>query len=463
MISFLSLVLLLVAGLPLGFALTRAVPLAIVVAPVAGAAVATVAVLLMIAVGGPLLAWFVPVFLLTGYLAWRLRHQPRAPHGSPRDALLLTVPLVPPLLQIFQQPLFWDAHLIWWLHAGYFSHDGGFARESIGNPALTFSHPDYPPLASAPVALVWQILDVRDFYPAAIVCGALTFSSIAAVVYAVRLVTAAGPALVSWLAAIAVGLSAWSPLWLVPTAGFSDTMCATAFTAGAVLLLFGKEPFGRRTLPLTMLLLCSAALMKNEGLSMVIALAVVGTVKYRSNIRHVGWMWLPVASAGVWSVTARLLGAETDVLAGGRFGALLHGERDTVDRFPVVFSTMAGRVDRIAVFALAAAVLGLLVLRHRRRALGLGADPWLWAVCALHWAGLTLIYMVTPMSLEWHLSTSVDRVMISIAVLSCASAACWAVVALHRPAVAAPAEPQPAADPQQTRSSESTRAARVEL
>ncbi|MFG2043438.1 hypothetical protein [Dactylosporangium sp. NPDC048998] len=436
MTSLLGVVLLMVVGLPLGFALTRALPLALVLAPLAGAMVTAVAVIPMLIFGGPLLVWVAAVLVLTGFLAWRLRDRPRAPHGSWRDALLLTVPLTPPFLPIFQQPTSWDAHFIWWLHAGYFAEGGGFARDAIGSQALAFSHQDYPPLASSAVALVWQTFGTRDFYPAGIVTGVVTFAATAAVVYAVRLVTASGPALVSWPAAIAVGYSAFSPLWLVPTAGFSDAMCATAFAAGTVLLLFGREPFDRRILPLTMLPLCSAALMKNEGLSMVVALAVVGSVKYRRSLRQVGWTWLPVAAAGVWSVTARVLGARTDVLAGGRFGELLHGDPDTVGRFPVILSTMAGRVDRVVGFAAAAAVLGMLVLRRRRREFGLAGDLWLWAVAALYWAALTLIYMVTPMPLRWHLSTSVDRVLISIVVLACASAACWAVVAWHRPAVA---------------------------
>jgi hypothetical protein len=458
MTSLLALVVLLVAGLPLAFAMTRAVPLAIVLAPVAGAATSTVAVLLMLAFGGSLLVWAVPVFLLTGLLAWWWRDRPPVPHGTWRDALLLTVPLIPPFLYVLQQPLVWDTHLIWWLHAGYFAHGGDFARESIGNPALVFSHPDYPPLASAPVALVWQVLDLRTFFPAATVSGALTFSAIAMTIHAVRLVTSpattSGRAarrardIVSWPAAIAVGYAAWSPLWWIPTAGFSDAMCATAFTAGAVLLLFGRDPFDGRILPLALLLLGAAALMKNEGQSMVVALAIVVTVRHRRQLRRAAWAWLPVAVAGIWSVTARLLGAQTDVLAGGRFGALLHGDRDTLGRFPLIFSTMAGRVGWIMVYALAAAVVGAVFLRRRRRALGLGADPWLWAVTALHWSGLTLIYLVTPYDIHWHLSTSVDRVMIVITVLSCASAACWAVVALapaEDPAVPAEAtDPTPA-------------------
>ncbi|HTJ37723.1 MAG TPA: hypothetical protein VL738_31205 [Dactylosporangium sp.] len=442
MTGALGILLLVALGLPPAYAVTRSLPLAVVFAPLGGAAVATGGVLLMIVAGGPLLAWVAPVALVTWVVAWRVRGRPPVPHGSWRDALLLSVPLVPPLLPLAQQPLLWDAHMIWWLHAGYFEQGGGFARDAIGNGALAFSHQDYPPLASAPVALVWRVLGTHEFYPAAMVSGALTFSAIAAVVYAVRLVTAFGPAPVSWLAAIAVGLSAWSPLWMVPAAGFSDAMCAAAFAAAVVLLLLPREPFGA-TLPLAMLLACSAALMKNEGMSMAGALAVVGTVRYRREIRRIGWFWLPVAVSGVWSALARLLGARTDVLAGGRFEALLHGDPDTAGRFPHVFATMAGRVGWIMVYAMTAALLGLLLLRRRRREVGLGGDLWLWAVAALQWGALTLIYMITPMPLEWHLGTSVDRVMISIVVLACASAACWAVVALHPPARTPDAAPAP--------------------
>ncbi|MEV4508045.1 hypothetical protein AB0K00_03695 [Dactylosporangium sp. NPDC049525] len=426
--TLLAVLILVVTGLPLSYALTRAVPLAIVLAPIAGAAVATAAVLLMLACTGPLLLWFVPVYLATGVLAWRLRDRPRVPSSGWRDALLVTLPLVPPFLRLGTEPVTWDTHLIWWLHAGYFTQGGDFARAAIGSPVLVFSHPDYPPLASAPVALVWQLLDIRDFYPAAFVTGFLTLSAIAMLIHAIRVATAKAHPLLSWPAAIAAGYAAWTPLWLIPTAGFSDAMCACAFAAGAVLLLFAR-PFAGM-LPLALFLLSAAALMKNEGLSLVVALAVVGTVRFWRDRRRAALLWVPVGVAGIWSVTARLLGAETDVLAGGRFSALLHGDADTLGRLPMILEFMTGRVGWIVLLTVAAALLGHLFLRRARTGLELGADGWLWAVTAVHTAGLILIYLITPYDIHWHLSTSVDRVTIAIAVLACASAACWGVTAM---------------------------------
>ncbi|WP_327007467.1 hypothetical protein OHA72_09475 [Dactylosporangium sp. NBC_01737] len=440
--TLLAVLILVVVGLPLSYALTRAVPLAIVLAPIAGAAVATAAVLLMLACTGPLLLWFVPVYLATGVLAWRLRDRPRIPCSGWRDALLITLPLVPPFLRLSTEPVTWDTHLIWWLHAGYFTQGGDFARAAIANPVLVFSHPDYPPLASAPVALVWQLLNIRDFYPAAFVTGFLTFSAIAMLIHAIRVATARAHALLSWPAAIAAGYAAWTPLWLVPTAGFSDAMCACAFAAGAVLLLFAR-PFAGM-LPLALFLLSTAALMKNEGLSLVAALAVVGTVRFWRDRRRAALLWVPVGVAGIWSVTARLLGAETDVLAGGRFSALLHGDTDTLGRLPTILDFMAGRVGWIVLLAAVAALLGHLFLRRARTGLELGADGWLWAVTAVHTAGLILIYLITPYDIRWHLSTSIDRVTIAIAVLACASAACWGVTALTSDP---PPEPLPTGAP----------------
>ncbi len=441
--TLLAVLVLIVTGLPLSYALTRAVPLALVLAPIAGAAVATVAVLLMLACTGPLLLWFVPTYLLTGVLAWRLRHRARLPSSGWRDALLATLPLVPPFLRLGNEPITWDTHLIWWLHAGYFTQGGDFARAAIGNPVLVFSHPDYPPLASAPVALVWRLLDIRDFYPAAFVTGLLTFSSIAMLVHAVRVATARAHPLLSWPAAIATGYAAWTPLWIVPTAGFSDAMCACAFAAGAVLLLYAR-PFAGM-LPLALFLLSAAALMKNEGLSLVVAMALVGTVRFRHDRRRAALLWLPVGVAAIWSVTSRLLGASTDVLAGNRLSALLHGDADTLSRLPLILSAMAGRVGWIVLLTATAALLGHLVLRRARAGLGLGGDGWLWAVTALHTVGLILIYWITPYRIQWHLATSVDRVTIVIAVLACASAACWGVTALTPP-VSAPS-PSPLSAP----------------
>ncbi|GAA2615357.1 hypothetical protein GCM10010399_52940 [Dactylosporangium fulvum] len=425
-----ALALLVVAGLPLAYAFTRSWPLSLVLSPLTGAVTVTAAVLPMLWIGGALWAYLPMAFVGTVLLAWHLRRRPPVPHGSWLSAAILTVPLLFPFLTAFRAPNDWDAHAIWWLHAGMLLEGADYTREVMGNPAMVFTHPDYPPLNSSAVALAWGVLDTRDFFAAQFVSSAVTGASIAMLGYAVRVVTAAAPPLLSWSGSIAAGLSLWFPTYTAPAAGLSDAMCAAAFTAGAVLLLFARDPFDTRVLPITLLLLGCAPLMKNEGVSLVGVLAVVATVRHRRAWRRAAWSWLPFGVGVVWSLTARAFGAKTDVLSSGRFGQLLQGDPEIRHRFSPIGTTLWGIADSVVLFAAGGALLGVLLLRKRRRALGLGADPWLWLVIGGYSAFLTLIYLVTPYDVGWHLATSADRVLIPVAAMACTSAVCWIIVAL---------------------------------
>ncbi|WP_433085957.1 hypothetical protein ACQP1P_11945 [Dactylosporangium sp. CA-052675] len=434
-----------VAGLPLAWALTRSVPLAVVLSPLAAAAVSSVAVVLMLWLRGPLLPWFGAVFLATVALAWFARGAAAVPGGSWREAGLLGVPLLAPFLMMFQSPLGWDAHAIWWQHAGYFAQGGDFARAAIGNETIAITHTDYPPIASAPVAVAWRLLDSLTFRPALAVNVAITWSAVVLVAYAVRRATANAPAWLSVPAALAAACAAWLPQFTAPAEGYSDTMCAAAFVAGAVLLLGAADPV--RVTPLALFLVSAAVLTKNEGLPLAGVVAVVATLRLRHEPRRAAWCWLPVGVAAVWSATARVFGAKNDLMADGRFGQLLHGDHAAWSRLPEIQAALSGQVGSVVGAAVLAAVLGTFFLRGRRRALGLAGDGWLWVVFGGYWAAITFIYLISPYPIGWHLSTSVDRVTIVMAMLAGVSAATWLVVSLApAPASAAiPAQPDPPA------------------
>jgi hypothetical protein len=448
MTSVVAVFALVVAGLPLAWGLTRSVPLAVVLAPLAAAAVSAVAVVLMLWLRGPLLPWFGAVFLATVAVAWFARHATPVPGGSWREAGLLGVPMLAPFLMMFDNPVGWDAHAIWWQHAGYFAHGGDFARHAIGSEAISITHTDYPPLASAPVAVAWRLLDSFTFRPAIAVNVAITWSAVALVAYAVRRATASAPAWLSIPAALAAACAAWLPKFTAPAEGFSDTMYAAAFIAGAVLLLAAAEP--ARVTPLALFLISTAVLTKNEGLPLAGVVAVVATVRYRRDRRRAAWCWLPVGVAAVWSVTTRMLGAKNDLMGQGRFGELLRGDHTAWSRLPEVQKALYHQVGLVVGAALLAAVLGTVLLRGRRRELGLTGDEWLWVVFGGYWAAITFIYLISPYPIGWHLMTSVDRVTIVMAMLAGVSAAIWLVVGLApTPADAAiPAQPDPPSEEQ---------------
>lgn len=182
---------LLVGGFPLAYALLRSPYLAVLLAPLVSALLSTAAVILMLLAGGPLVLWLALVLPAAAALAWWLLRRPGepVPYGGWSSALLTALPLLPPLLFVLEPAVRWDPHSIWWLRAGYLSHDGGYAREAIGSAGFVFSHTDYPPLASAPLAAVWSVAE-PDFRTAQAVGILIGFSAIAMLVHLMRRVLA---------------------------------------------------------------------------------------------------------------------------------------------------------------------------------------------------------------------------------------------------------------------------------
>lgn len=441
-----ALALLVVAGLPIGYVITRRVVFAAVIAPLVTALTGAVAIILMLIVGGQMLFWLAGLLVVEcAAVPVLLKRYPGAalPHGSWRDVLCYTLPLVPPSLMVFGPPIAWDANLIWWLHAAYFTKSADVARDYVGNPLIVWSHTDYPPLASAPVAMVWQVLGTYDLRVAQAVSSVVTLAAIAALAYAVRRVTAAAvPAWASRLAGAAVALVVWVNQILLPgiTSGMSDPLWASAFVAAATLLLLGKDPLARPALPV--LLLTVAVLTKNEGFIAVILLSGLVLLRERRNLRRAWIIVVPLAAGGVWALVTRHLGAQSDLLAGGHFGELLRGEPAIRGRFDPTVAAIRRMVDPYVKLALAAGLLGGVFLRRRRRDLEIGSDLWLWLIGGAFLVVLITTYLISPHELRWHLLTSIDRVTLPIVLLAGVSVICWAAIAAsRRPA------PVPQSDP----------------
>ncbi|MFE9191495.1 hypothetical protein ACFYL6_17970 [Micromonospora sp. NPDC007208] len=433
---------LLVAGFPLAFAILRSPFLALLLAPLVAALLSTVAVLLMLVVGGPLQLWIALVLAAGVGCAWWLLRRPGepVPYGGWPHALLIALPLLPPCFMIFEPAYQWDAHSIWWLHAGYFANGSEYARATIGSPAFVFSHTDYPPFASAPIAAVWSVVE-PDFRTAQLVGALVTVSAIAMLVYLVRRTLGRVSARVAWALAIAVGLATWSNVEYAVTGGLADALWSAAFAGAVVALLLGADPLRRPLLPL--LLLTVAALSKNEGLIAVVGLALLVTVRARADLRRAALVWLPVLAGGAWAVLARLLDAQSDITEGAS------GDRTApVERFQLTIAALWDVVGLLLVGAAVVALLGTLFLRGRRRATGLAADGWLWAANGYYLAVLIGTYLSGPNDIEWWLATSVQRVTLPVTLLSAVSLAGWVAVAFggdsraeSRPVLDQPHEP----------------------
>ncbi|MFY1695129.1 hypothetical protein [Solwaraspora sp. WMMA2101] len=425
----LTVTLVVASGLAPAFAVARSLPVALLLAPIATALVSTVAVVAMLAFGADLRIWLAAAFIVAWAISlWLLRRPRPAQPAVPWLAVAVTSGvLAVPLLLVLHPPTSWDAHSIWWLHAGYFTYDGEIARAAMASPGFVFSHTDYPPLASAPVAAAWALFG-QSYRTAQVVSTLTTFSAVATAVVAVAAVFTRSRPWLAWSAGIVVGLSTWATGAEYVAAGYADALWSACLVGAAAALLLHRDPFARPALGLV--LLTAAVLSKNEGLVAGGILAALVTVRSRRDLGRAWLVWLPVGSGLAWAGLARAVGATSDIEQAEPLGGVFGDTGRLATRLPPTLDALWETVGPLVVTALGCALVGFLLVRTRRATLGVGSDGWIWLLSCGYTATLVFTYVTGPSDIDWWLGASADRVTLPVAMLACLSAVSWLLAAV---------------------------------
>jgi len=250
MATLLAFGLLYVVGLPAGFAITGRITTALLIAPLVTGLIAAVAGIAVAAVGGSLSLWVAIVAVASMVASWVATGRPRswlALRSSPSrprmagldgwDAVVLIGPLVILALAALNPPVEWDARSIWWFHTSWFWGGGSSVQPALGNAALAFSHPDYPPLVPATIAIAWRASGSSSLQLALELSTMLTMTALATLGFVVRNLVAAASAWWGRVAGLAVALSAWMLASNTVARGLVDHLWSACLAASAVLLL----------------------------------------------------------------------------------------------------------------------------------------------------------------------------------------------------------------------------------
>lgn len=424
-----------VLGFPASWLVLRSVPVAALVTPLVAALVCALAAMAAVVTHTPLIVWVIGLTVagLGGALRWRPRVRVHLPAWQVAVVALFASPV---LVMARVSPYEWDARSIWWFHAEWFQAGGARAGDAIGSPLLAWSHPDYPPLISATVATMWRLTGGHaDAKMALSVSLVVTWSALAslgvAIVWALRRVTSARP----WGAPVAVavaGLAALAASGFAPLAagtGYVDHLWSAWFAAAAVLLVLA--PLDRDTTFVGVLFLAAAMLTKNEAMAGGLGLVVLATIRHRRRGRlDLALLWVPVVLAVSWAAIAHGLGARSDLMQGGRFRELLHGDDPVLDQLPYTVSWLRDLVQGMAVATAVVSATGALVCWGRRRRSGLGSDLWLWAWLAGDLTVLVVTYLISPYEPGWLLVTSAGRTTLAPMMVLIAMMAVGAVLAV---------------------------------
>jgi hypothetical protein len=308
----------------------------------------------------------------------------------------------------------WDAWSIWNLRAKFLLT--GETWRNAYSPLLHRTHPDYPLLLSAFIARSWKYLGAGT--PASVPITVACLFQVAVIgllVSTTALLRSRGAGLLAGLVLVATASFLRQGPWQ-----YAD-MPLSLYVLGAVaLLLLASAPGPARTpaLALAGLFAAFAAWTKNEGLLfLVVALTVLFFVEgftggWKRALAETGWFLLgalPILSVTLYFKFA-LAPAADPLVAQPVAGALARlqdpGRYATIARAFWSETLMLGDGWRHPAVALGilAAVLRFRVAPGQRK----------WTIftgttVVLVLAGYFCAYVITPASLEWHLSTSLGR------------------------------------------------------
>jgi hypothetical protein len=303
----------------------------------------------------------------------------------------------------------WDAWAIWNQHARFlFRGGGGDAWRALFT--VEWSHPDYPLLLPASVARVWAYAGHESTLGPAVISTSFGIASVA-------LVMAALDGRRAWVAGTLM-LGAYTFLTQVaaqcadvPLACFIVATLAVAF--GNVLRIPG--PGSRIPALIAGSTTAMAAWTKNEGLvfALLMLFAAVLVAVRRRDGRQLLWSIAgagPVVIAMVWF---KLALAPPSVLVEGLSQTVFMTRLLDLQRHTTVVALMAEHMMRwsgrvaVAVFPLMGlAAVWMAGRSERARVMAI--------VVGLMLLSYYFVYVLTPFDISWHISTSIDRLLVQL-------------------------------------------------
>jgi hypothetical protein len=308
-----------------------------------------------------------------------------------------------------------DARLIWFAHAKFITQLGSLWIPDIWRaPELFFSHTDYPLLISTLAAHVSYVTGVWNEY---LPRFALLFA-ILPCIFGFLSGYRRGWLFAVFMLMCFVKLDFW--LWH----GLQDGFLALMAGVAVMMLLRFRRNGHRADFYSAVLSLALVSCFKNEG--MLFALITlfcfaIDFIWHRNLWPKLRWIDLAVAGLYalpmlIWQFLRQHWGILNDLNIGENISRMGRQRITSAESLRNILTHMLGD-SYIGRFVIVVAVFAWFWRKTRAREVG--AVLLTLAIATLYWLCLFSIYIITPLDLEFHLVTSVDRTTMPVVVLLC--------------------------------------------
>jgi hypothetical protein len=323
------------------------------------------------------------------------------------------------MLGVYESPLVgWDSWSIWARKAQVLSLHDSLFHGFFTNESYSFAHLDYP-LAYP----VWESLHFRA-------AGAFDIQDVLRHVWLLLVGSIWG---LAYLLRGRVRPVVWAPVLLLALLapgisgqlrdGYADVPMALFACLGVVALGMWIDREEAGLLPLAAIMLAATANMKNEGLAATLAVLVVGgavvAARKLNRKAYAAAAGAVVVALLPWRIWLAAHGIEGDmpVAKGLNPGYLL----DRIDRVGPAIAAINGQFADPERWLFILPLATLVVVASLVSGVGRRVAAFYLGCFLLVWAAFVWSYWISPHDLEWHLATSVDRV-VSIPMLVCLAA-----------------------------------------
>jgi hypothetical protein len=314
----------------------------------------------------------------------------------------------------------WDAIAIWNLKARFIVRSDSAPVDRIVDPALTDTHPDYPMLLPSIVARAWQYAGVDSTTISEGIAGLFTFSTFAVAFYTISILRGRSRAFL--LGCILLS----TPFFLVHGASqYADVVLACFMVATVSMFCMWDSGIRPRCLPLLAGLFAGfAACTKNEG---IMFLLVAFTTRvflsairktYKEGAGELAQFAVGAMPGFVALVLFKLMHSPPNDVAGqATLGLLISRAQDSLNHI-TIWKNFLREIYNFGswwIYPIPVMILYLIASRMTTRAQK-SSSPWSMPALVLLGmsAGFYTVYLVTPHALQWHLETSLARLMLQM-------------------------------------------------
>ncbi len=302
----------------------------------------------------------------------------------------------------------WDAWAIWNMHAR-FLYRGGSHWTALFSPELAYSHPDYPLLLPGLVAGGWFFLGSEHWLVPAAIAFFFEIAVVGLLVSAVGFVRGTVQALLAGCVLLAT-----SAFILQGPMQYADIPLAFFYLAAlaALILHDSREDNSVFLLALSGLAAGLGLSTKNEGWAFAAALFFTRILFRKETIPWLIGLLFPALITLYFKVR---LAPSNDLLSAATPAHLWQCAMDISRYRQIVATLFQDTIYPGAVFSAPVLIIYfLLVGKNSLDRKNSGAVTPLWGALGLTLTAYLISFLFTPYPLAWHLSTSLDRLLMQL-------------------------------------------------